>query len=59
MCLKCLKLGTIKAQKVVPLLLILFYPSQAWIKQEFIFCFFLGFEVLFEGENKGFYYIKS
>ena len=60
MCLKCLKLGTIKAQKVVPLLLILFYPSQAWIKQEFIFLlFFLGFEVLFESENKDFYYIKS
>ena len=59
MCLKCLKLGTIKAQKVVPLLLILFYPSQAWIKHAFIFAFLLGFEVLFEGENKDFYYIKS
>ena len=34
---------------------ILFYSSKAWIKQEFL----LGFEVLFECENKGFYYIKS
>ena len=54
MYLKYLKLGTIKVQKVAPLLLILFYPSQAWIKHAFIFAFLLGFEVLFEGENKDF-----
>ena len=41
------------------LYLILFYPSQAWIKHAFIFAFLLGFEVLFEGENKDFHYIKS
>ena len=41
MYLKYLKLGTIKVQKVAPLLLILFYPSKAWIMQKKIFfCFY-------------------
>ena len=52
-------LWCIRLVNLAPLYLILFYPSQAWIKHAFIFAFLLGFEVLFEGENKDFYYIKS
>ena len=35
-------LWCIRLVKLAPLYLILFYPSQAWIKHAFIFAFLLG-----------------